>query len=48
MDQKPKNMRTFFIIWGGQLVSMIGSSIVNFGLGVWIFETTGGSAGSAK
>ena len=41
MAQKPKNMRTFFIIWSGQLVSMIGSGITSFALGVWIFEQTG-------
>ncbi len=41
MEQKPKSMKTFFIIWSGQLVSMIGSGITSFALGVWIFEETG-------
>jgi MFS family permease len=34
-------MRTFFIIWIGQVISIIGSRLTNFGLGVWIFERTG-------
>jgi MFS family permease len=34
-------MRTFLIIWGGELISMIGSGLTNFALGVWIFEKTG-------
>ncbi|NSW53017.1 MAG: MFS transporter [Anaerolineae bacterium] len=37
----PKNMRTFWIIWGGQFISMLGSGLTNFGLGVWIYEKTG-------
>jgi len=40
-DQEPKNMRTFWIIWGGQFISMLGSGLTNFGLGVWIYEKTG-------
>jgi len=34
-------MRTFFIIWLGQVVSIIGSGLTAFGLAVWIFEQTG-------
>jgi MFS transporter, DHA3 family, macrolide efflux protein len=40
-DALPKNMRTFWIIWGGQFISMLGSGLTNFGLGVWIYEQTG-------
>lgn len=40
-DTLPKNMRTFWIIWGGQFISMLGSGLTNFGLGVWIYEQTG-------
>jgi len=36
-----RGMRTFFIIWFGQLVSIIGSGLTGFGLSVWIFEKTG-------
>ncbi|MEJ2759314.1 MAG: MFS transporter, partial [Anaerolineales bacterium] len=34
-------MRTFIIIWLGQIISIIGSGLTNFVLGVWIFEKTG-------
>ena len=36
-----QSMRTFFIIWAGQLISIIGSGLTGFGLAVWIFEQTG-------
>jgi predicted MFS family arabinose efflux permease len=34
-------MRVFFVIWFGQLVSMIGSGLTSFALGVWLYQTTG-------
>jgi len=37
----PRNMRTFLIIWLGQIISIIGSGLTGFGLAVWIFEETG-------
>jgi DHA3 family macrolide efflux protein-like MFS transporter len=40
-NQAPKGMRTFFIIWAGQLVSLIGSGLTSFALGVWIYDQTG-------
>ncbi len=39
--KKTKGMRTFIIIWLGQLVSMIGSGLIGFALSVWIFDQTG-------
>ena len=39
--QASSGMRTFLIIWAGQLVSMIGSGLTNFALGVWIYDQTG-------
>jgi DHA3 family macrolide efflux protein-like MFS transporter len=36
-----QGMRTFLVIWGGQLISMIGSGLTNFALGVWIYDQTG-------
>lgn len=36
----PKNMRPFMIIWLGQLISMLGSGLTAFALGVWIFQET--------
>lgn len=37
----PKNMRTFFIIWAGQFISVLGSGLTSFALGVWIYDQTG-------
>lgn len=34
-------MLTFIVIWLGQIVSIIGSGLTGFVLGVWIFEQTG-------
>jgi len=34
-------MRTFTVIWFGQLISTIGSGLTGFALGVWIYEQTG-------
>lgn len=33
-------MRTFFIIWAAQLVSLIGSQLTGFALGVWVYDET--------
>src|SRR5574339_395623 len=35
------SFRTFFTIWLGQLASIIGSGLTNFGLGVWVLTETG-------
>jgi MFS family permease len=34
-------MRTFIIVWIGQLLSTIGSGLTSFALGVWIYDQTG-------
>jgi len=39
-DQRPP-FRTFLIVWFGQLVSLVGSSLTWFGLSVWVFLETG-------
>jgi MFS family permease len=36
-------MTTFTIIWGGQVVSTLGSGLTSFALGVWVYEVTGSS-----
>lgn len=43
MEQKPsgQNLRTFLVIWLGQLVSTLGSGLTGFALGVWIYQETG-------
>jgi MFS transporter, DHA3 family, macrolide efflux protein len=40
-ERASTGMRTFLIIWAGQLVSMIGSGLTSFALGVWIYDQTG-------
>jgi DHA3 family macrolide efflux protein-like MFS transporter len=43
MTQHPKNtgMRLFTVIWFGQMISVIGSQLTNFALGVWVYKETG-------
>jgi DHA3 family macrolide efflux protein-like MFS transporter len=37
----PRNMNTFLLIWTGELISIIGSGLTSFALGVWIYTQTG-------
>lgn len=37
---QPASMRPFLLVWGGQLVSMLGTGLSNFGLLVWLLTTT--------
>jgi MFS transporter, DHA3 family, macrolide efflux protein len=39
-SQSPHGMRTFFTIWFGQLVSLVGSQLTGFALGVWVYDQT--------
>ncbi|MBW4629445.1 MAG: MFS transporter [Brasilonema octagenarum HA4186-MV1] len=34
-------MRVFTLIWFGQLISLIGSGLTRFALGVWVYQNTG-------
>jgi len=34
-------LRTFLIVWAGQLVSLVGTSLTAFGLSIFIFQETG-------
>lgn len=36
-----KQMYVFFVIWSGQLVSIMGSGMTSFALGVWVYWRTG-------
>ncbi len=38
---QPRNFRTFAIIWFGQLVSQIGSSMTWFAISIWVWQQTG-------
>lgn len=35
------SMRTFFIVWIGQVVSLSGSELSSFAIGIWVYEQTG-------
>lgn len=37
-------MRIFSLIWFGQLISVLGSGLTGFGIGVWIYQITGSAA----
>ncbi|MCJ7696530.1 MAG: MFS transporter [Anaerolineaceae bacterium] len=39
--KKPEGMKAFTLIWIGQLVSLVGSSMTNFAVGIWAWEKTG-------
>lgn len=36
----PQGMKAFLVIWAGQFISAIGSSVGGFSLGVWVYERT--------
>ena len=40
-------MQTFFIAWFGQLISLTGSSMTGFALGIWVFQRTGSATNFA-
>jgi len=41
MHPAPHSMRAFFVVWAGQLVSILGTSLTGFGLQVWVYLETG-------
>jgi MFS transporter, DHA3 family, macrolide efflux protein len=34
-------MIIFFLVWFGQLISMVGSGLTGFALGIWVYQSTG-------
>ena len=34
-------VRTFLIVWFGQLISLFGSALTSFALGIWVYRNTG-------
>jgi len=40
-EKRPKNMAAFVLIWLGQFVSVAGSFMTSFALGIWAWEKTG-------
>ncbi len=41
IEHSPRNMKTFMVIWLGQLISIIGSGLTGFAMGVWIYDQSG-------
>ncbi len=39
--ETPQNMRRFVFLWVGQTISLLGSGLTSFALGVWIYAQTG-------
>jgi DHA3 family macrolide efflux protein-like MFS transporter len=39
--KRPMGMTAFWIVWVGQLVSMLGSGMTTFALTIWVFRETG-------
>lgn len=46
-SERKSNYRTFLLLWGGELISAVGSGLTSFGLGVYVFQKTGSAAGMA-
>lgn len=40
LGPEPGGMRAFIIVWLGQVISIIGSGMTSFALGVWIYQET--------
>lgn len=40
-DMERQNFRIFGVIWFGQLISLVGSSISDFALSIWVYTSTG-------
>lgn len=36
-----RNWRVFLIVWLGQLISLVGSGLTSFALGLWVYEQSG-------
>ncbi|HXU29901.1 MAG TPA: MFS transporter [Thermoanaerobaculia bacterium] len=41
LAQAPRGMRSFLVIWFGQVVSTLGSGLSGFALGLWAYKLTG-------
>lgn len=41
MNRSIPRLRTFLFVWFGQLVSLVGSGLTSFALGIWVYERTG-------
>jgi len=41
MTDRPRTMRSFLVVWSGQVISNLGSGLSAFALGVWAYRLTG-------
>lgn len=43
MNEQPRlpGMRAFFVVWAGQIISLLGTAMTEFGLTIWAYEKTG-------
>ena len=39
--RRPNGFRAFLLVWSGQVLSMIGSAMTAFALGIWAYQKTG-------
>ena len=46
-QRSSRGMITFVTVWLGQVVSLVGSGLTSFALGVWVFERTGSATAFA-
>ncbi|MBN1201976.1 MAG: MFS transporter [Anaerolineae bacterium] len=40
-SHRTPRMRTFYVVWTGQLISTLGSGLTAFAVGVWLYQQTG-------
>ena len=40
-SSEPRGLTTFLVVWGGQVVSLLGSNLTGFALSVWVYRQTG-------
>jgi DHA3 family macrolide efflux protein-like MFS transporter len=41
IERQGPRFRDFTLVWLGQVISLLGSELTNFGLGVWVYQQTG-------
>ena len=41
MTTGQSGMRTFFVVWSGQFVSLVGTNLTGIALAIWVFQETG-------
>lgn len=41
INHQPSGLQTFLIVWGGQLISTLGSQMTTFAISIWAWELTG-------